>query len=130
MYEKSHDFEKLARLYAIYIARGKLAEDARYVDRLRWMLSETGQDDEIDAFLKELLQEIFNQLMARPRLSDGDDRHNNAYENVCFANTARMRRSAHISMPSSRWVTKSDLKRQSPADRERWRATAMQCPFV
>lgn len=27
MYEKSHDFEKLARLYAIYIARGKLAED-------------------------------------------------------------------------------------------------------
>ena len=39
MYGKCQDKEKMARLYALYIARGELPEDARYVDRLRWMLS-------------------------------------------------------------------------------------------
>ena len=80
MYGKCQDKEKMARLYALYIARGELPEDARYVDRLRWMLSTVKLNDGN----AELLQATLRQLMAKPRVKysyDIDGPHpNNAYE--------------------------------------------------
>ena len=80
MYGKCQDKEKMARLYALYIARGELPEDARYVDRLRWMLSTVKLNDGN----AELLQATLRQLMAKPRVKYSYDidgpQPNNAYE--------------------------------------------------
>lgn len=40
-YERLGDRENLAKVYAVYIAQGLLPQDARYVDRLRWLLGDT-----------------------------------------------------------------------------------------
>lgn len=43
-YEQAGNIGQLAKLYAVYIAQGKLPQDARYVDRLRWLLPGEGVD--------------------------------------------------------------------------------------
>ncbi|KFI92285.1 hypothetical protein BISA_0682 [Bifidobacterium saguini DSM 23967] len=40
-YERLGDSAKLAKMYAVYIAQGRLPQDACYVDRLRWLLGNT-----------------------------------------------------------------------------------------
>ena len=42
-YERLGDPTRLARVYAVYIAQGRLPQDARYVDRLRWLLGDSGE---------------------------------------------------------------------------------------
>lgn len=50
-YEKLGARANLAKVYAVYIAQGRLLQDARYVDRLRWLLGDT---TELDVLLDEL----------------------------------------------------------------------------
>ena len=40
-YERLDDPARLAKVYAVYIAQGRLPQDARYVDRLRWLLGDS-----------------------------------------------------------------------------------------
>lgn len=40
-YEHLGDSDGLAKVYAIYIAQGRLPQDSRYVDRLHWLLGDT-----------------------------------------------------------------------------------------
>ncbi|MBT1182122.1 hypothetical protein JS531_09225 [Bifidobacterium sp. CP2] len=50
-YEQLGDRADLAKVYAVYIAQGRLPQDARYVDRLRWLLGDT---TELDVMLGQL----------------------------------------------------------------------------
>ncbi|MBT1176515.1 hypothetical protein JS532_02910 [Bifidobacterium callimiconis] len=77
-YERARDVDQLARIYAIYIVQGKNPQDARYVDRLRWMLSGSR---ELEFKLNTLIDDITHYY--RPSKDKWHrDRSNRAYEHL------------------------------------------------
>lgn len=116
MYGKCQDKEKIARLYALYIARGELPEDAQYVDRLRWMLSTVKRNDGN----AELLQATRHQFMAKLRVKyshDSDGPSPTTHTNACYANTGRKR-------PSTNTAASPNSPRTSSCMHERCRANS------
>ncbi|OXN01051.1 hypothetical protein [Bifidobacterium vansinderenii] len=77
-YERAEDVDQLARIYAIYIVQGKNPQDARYVDRLRWMLSGSRA---LESKLNTLIDDIIRYYKP-PKDEWHHDRSNRAYEQL------------------------------------------------